>query len=176
MKLTQNTCLLTPEILSFLMCPTYKSLIKVCGGHCHLSCLDFKTTNIERHQSLSFYEVFGKYCCSVAQSCPTLCDPMDCSMPGFPVLQHLGELAQILVRWVGDAIQPCPCHPLLLLPSSFPSIRVFSNDPFLFLENTENYKEGNEWVTHPGIKPWTFLFNYLQFFHWVSMTTHSLWT
>ena len=122
----------------------YICLIKVCGCHCHLSCLDSKTTHIERHQSISFYEVFWKYCCSVAQSCPALCDPMGCSTPGFPVLQHLGELAQILVHWVSDAIQPCPCHHLLLLPSIFPSIRVFSNDPLLFLENIENYKEGNE--------------------------------
>ena len=47
---------------------------------------------------------------SVAQSCPTLCDPMDCSMPGFPVHQQLPELAQTYVHWVGDAIQPS--HPL----------------------------------------------------------------
>ena len=42
----------------------------------------------------------------VAQSCPTLCDPMDCSMSGFPILHHLPELAQTHVHWVGDAIQP----------------------------------------------------------------------
>ena len=48
--------------------------------------------------------------CSVAQSCPALCDPMDCSMPGLPVLHHLLELAQTHVHWVGDAIQPA--HPL----------------------------------------------------------------
>ena len=41
-----------------------------------------------------------------AQSCPTLCDPMDCSTPGFPVLHHLPELAQTDVHSVGDAIQP----------------------------------------------------------------------
>ena len=35
-----------------------------------------------------------KFSCLGAQSCPTLCDPMDCSMPGFPVLHHLPELAQ----------------------------------------------------------------------------------
>ena len=52
--------------------------------------------------------------CSVAHSCPTLCNPMDCSMPGFPVLHHLLELAQTYVHWVSDAIQPS--HPL-----SFPS-------------------------------------------------------
>ena len=44
-------------------------------------------------------------CCLVAQLCPTLCDPMDCSMPGFPVLHHLPEFAQTHVHWVGDAIQ-----------------------------------------------------------------------
>ena len=48
-------------------------------------------------------------CCSVAQSRLSLCDPMDCSTPGFPVLHHLPELAQTHVHWVGDAIQPfCP--------------------------------------------------------------------
>ena len=47
----------------------------------------------------------------VTQSCPTLCDPMDCSTPGFPVLHKLPELAQTHVHRVGDAIQPS--HPLL---------------------------------------------------------------
>ena len=42
---------------------------------------------------------------SVSQLCPTLCDPMDCSMPGFPVLHKLPELAESHVHWVGDAIQ-----------------------------------------------------------------------
>ena len=45
-------------------------------------------------------------CCSVSQLHLTLCDPMDCSTPGFPVLRHLLELAQTHVHWVGDAIQP----------------------------------------------------------------------
>ena len=48
-------------------------------------------------------------CCSGAQLCPTLCNPMDCSTPGLPVLHHLLEFAQTHVHWVGDAIQPsCP--------------------------------------------------------------------
>ena len=48
-------------------------------------------------------------CCSVAQSCPTLCNLMDCSMPGFPVLHYLPKLSQTHVHRVGDAIQPsCP--------------------------------------------------------------------
>ena len=50
--------------------------------------------------------------CSVAKMlCSTLCDPIDCSMPGFPVLQHLPEFSQTHVHWVSDAIQPF--HPLL---------------------------------------------------------------
>ena len=67
--------------------------------------------------------------CSVAQSCPTLCDPKDCSMPGFPAYHQLSELAQTHVHQVGDVIQPS--HPLFLPPSIFPSIRVFSNESVL---------------------------------------------
>ena len=44
--------------------------------------------------------------CSVAQSCPSLCNTMDCSTPGFPVFHHLPESAQTHVHWVDDAIQP----------------------------------------------------------------------
>ena len=51
-------------------------------------------------------------CCPVAQSFLTLCDPMDCNTPGFPVLHCLLEFAQIHVRWVSSAIQPS--HPLSL--------------------------------------------------------------
>ena len=42
----------------------------------------------------------------LVQSCPTVCDSMDCSMPGFPVLQHLLEFAQTHVHWASDAIRP----------------------------------------------------------------------
>ena len=45
-------------------------------------------------------------CCSVVKSCLTLCDPMDCSTPGFPVLHYLPEFSQAHVHGVGDAIQP----------------------------------------------------------------------
>ena len=66
---------------------------------------------------------------SVTQSCLTLCDPMNCSMPSFPVLHYLSEFAQTHVHWVSDAIQPSnSLSPLSVLPSIFPSIRVFSNE------------------------------------------------
>ena len=70
---------------------------------------------------------------SVAQSCPTLCDPMDYIMPGFPVHHQLLEPTQTHVHHIGDAIHPSLiiCHPLLLPPSIFPSIRVFSNESAL---------------------------------------------
>ena len=69
---------------------------------------------------------------SVTQSCPTLCDPMDCSMPGFPVHHHLPEFTQTHVHWVYDSIQPSHLHcPLLLLPSIFSKIRIFSNESAL---------------------------------------------
>ena len=66
---------------------------------------------------------------SVAQSCPTLCDPMDCSMPGLPIHHRGLELTQTHVHWVRDGIQPSFPLSRPLLPSSiFPSIRVFSNE------------------------------------------------
>ena len=46
------------------------------------------------------------FCCSVTKSCPTLCDPTNCSKPGFPVLHYLPEFAQTHVHWVSNAIQP----------------------------------------------------------------------
>ena len=69
---------------------------------------------------------------SVAQSCPTLCDPMNRSMPGLPVDHKLSEFTQTHVHWVSDAIQPS--HPLLASSPLAPnpsSIRVFSNESTL---------------------------------------------
>ena len=70
-------------------------------------------------------------CCSVAKSRLTLCNPMDCSMPGSSGLHYLSDIAQIHVSWVSDAIYLILCHPLLLLPSIFPSIKVFSSESAL---------------------------------------------
>ena len=62
----------------------------------------------------------GYYCGSVAQSHPTVCDPMDCNMPGFPVLHYFLEFAYTQVHWVSDAIQWS--YPLL--PPSPPSLNL----------------------------------------------------
>ena len=71
---------------------------------------------------------------SVAQSCPTLCDPMNRSTPGLPVHHRLPEFTEThhRVHRVSDAIQPShPLSSLLLLPRIPPSIRVFSNESTL---------------------------------------------
>ena len=85
---------------------------------------------------------------SVTQSCPTLCDPMNRSMPGLSVHHQLLESTQTHVHRVGDAIQPS--DPLLSLsppPSIFPRIRVFSNESALHIR-CPNY-----WSFSFGISP-----------------------
>ena len=80
-------------------------------------------------QSLSPCKTFCTYCCcccSVTKSCPTFCDPMYCSMPGFPVLHYLPEFTQVHVHWVSDAI--LPSHPLSTYMLSLPELFPF---PFL---------------------------------------------
>jgi len=85
--------------------------------------------------SLSLFPSSVKCCCccrSVANLCPILCNPMDCSTPGSSVLPYLPELAQTHVHWVGDAIQPShSLSPLPVLLSVFPSTRVFSTESAL---------------------------------------------
>ena len=69
---------------------------------------------------------------SVIQLCPTLCDPMNHSTPGLPVHQNSRSSSKSMsIESVMPANQLILCHPLLLLPSIFPSIRVFSNESAL---------------------------------------------
>ena len=82
--------------------------------------------------SFSLHFLFPLWCCcSVAQACLTLCDPMDCSTPGFPVLHHL-PCSNLFKFRTTESVMPSNhlglCHPLLLLPSASPSIRVFPNE------------------------------------------------
>ena len=92
---------------------------------------------------------------SVAQSCPSLLDPMDHSTPGLPVHHKLPQFTQTHLYWVSDAIQPFHlCHHHLLLPSIIPSIRVFSSESALHIRWPKNWSfsfsisPSNE---HPGL-------------------------
>ena len=79
--------------------------------------------------SLSRFQVYCWCYCSDCRLCPSLCNPMDCSMPGLSVPHHLPEFAQVHVRCIGDAIQPSyPLMPSCPLPSIFPSIRDFFSE------------------------------------------------
>ena len=81
--------------------------------------------------SLSIIFVFFIQFSSVTQSSSTLCDPMDCRAPGLLVHPQLLEFTQIPVHWVSEPSNHLIlCHPLIL-PSIFPSIRVFSNESAL---------------------------------------------
>ena len=85
--------------------------------HCPISYLQWKPVSVAT----------CCYCCSVTKSCPTPCNPMDCSMPCFPVLHYLLKFAQIHVPWVDDAIQPY--HPLS--PSSPPTLSLSQHQGLL---------------------------------------------
>ena len=92
---------------------------------------------------------------SVAQSCPTLCDPVDCSMLGFPVHHQLLELVKLMsIESVMPSNHLILCRPLLLLPPIPPSIRVFSNESALrirwpkYWSFSFNISPSNE---HPGL-------------------------
>ena len=93
----------------------------------------------------NIHSIYFVHCyCSTAQLCPTLCDLMDGSRPGLPVLNHHPELAQTHVHWVGDVIQPS--HPL-----SSPSPPAFnlSQNPSLF----QWVRWPRYWSFHFGISP-----------------------
>ena len=81
----------------------------------------FGFLGLRQSQKLRFIDV----CCSVAKSSPTLCNPMDCNMLGFPVLRYLHEFAQTQVCWVGDAIQQSSVSAFFSCPQSFPASGSF---------------------------------------------------
>ena len=96
----------------------------------------------DKHQNnhIALY-VWPGSCCSVAHSCSTLCDPKNCNTPGLPVL----TISQSLLKPMSiESVMPSNhlilCCPLLLLPSIFPSIRVFSN------ESAQQYEKAWFWT------------------------------
>ena len=75
-----------------------------------------------------------EFSCSVSQLSPNLCHPMDCNTPGFSVLHYLPEFAQLMsIESVMPSNHLILCPHLLLLPSIFPSIGVFSNELVLHI-------------------------------------------
>ena len=92
----------------------------------------------------------GCYYCSAVS---TLCNPMDCSMPGFPILQQFPELAQTHVHWVSDATNHLIlCPPLL--PSIFPSIRVISNESALGIKEPKYWASASASFLPMNIQDW----------------------
>ena len=86
----------------------------------------WRTKYIEMHVQFSSIQFS-----SVSHSCPTLCDPMDCSTPGLPVHHQLPEFTKFMS--IESVMHPTilSCCSLLFLPSIFPSIRIFSNESVL---------------------------------------------
>ena len=107
------------------------------------------TKKLVRHRCLfSFLPPSTVQFSLVTRSCPTLCDPMDCSTPGFPVHHQLPELAQThVIKSVMPSNHLLLYRPLLLLPSIFPSIRVF------FKESVLRIRWPNYWSFSFSISP-----------------------
>ena len=91
----------------------------------------------------------GICCCSVTKSWPTLCDPIDCSMSDFHLLHCL---MSILSEMLSNRL--ILCHPLLLLPSIFPSIRVFSNKSALRIRWPKYWVSASASVLPMNIQSW----------------------
>ena len=103
--------------------------ILVLMGHVYFSIMIYAFVSL-RKSSIECPED----CCSVTQSCPALCDPMDYSMTGFSVLHYLLEFAQTHVHWVSDAISlshpllsPSPAFNLSPASGSFPMSQLFTS-------------------------------------------------
>ena len=90
------------------------------------------TTSWEQKASFNNWSSINRWCCLVAKLCLSLCDPMDCSTPAslsFTISWSLLKLTSIELVVPFDHLRFC--RPLLILPSIFPSVRVFSNESAL---------------------------------------------
>ena len=107
----------------------------------------------------------------VTQSCPTLCDQIDCSMPGFPVHHQLPEFTQTNVHWVSDAIQPS--HPVILISSCLQSFPVSGSFPM-----SQFFASGDQSIVVSALV-WAFAMNILDWFPlgltgWISLLSKGL--
>ena len=114
------------EIVKQLLFFSYKQLLNTQGGASQWVLITIYFVLVEILVTFKFCNCFDIFIIwskhvsvQVSHSYPTLCDPMDCSIPGFPVHHQLPELTQTHVHWVGDAIQPS--H-----PRSSPSPHAFN--------------------------------------------------
>ena len=124
-------------LLSFVLLNLVIYWASLLGYHANTStCLSSKLSSWYYQRKLFLLQCFllipSVQFSSAPQSCLTLCNPMDCSTPGFPIHHQLPGLAQAHVHQLSDAIQPTlPLHPLLPLPSIFLRVRVFSSESVL---------------------------------------------
>ena len=134
---TMSTCPFSMSATLILPCKYYSAIKRNKIGSFEVMWMNLESV-IQREVSQkekNKYHISSVQFSSVAQSCLPLCDPMDCSTPDLPVHHQLLEFTQTHVHWVSDAIQPSLlCRPLLLPPSIFPSIRVFSNESALHIK------------------------------------------
>ena len=96
--------------------------------------------------------------CSVTKSYPTLCNPIDISMPGFPVLHYLPEFVQTHAYWVGDAIKPS--YPLSLAPN--PALNLSQHqDIFQWVSSSSQVDKGLELQIQHQSFQWIFRVDFL---------------
>ena len=114
-------------------------------------CLNCNTWDLFKpwHTAFFLWHVGSSFQFSSAQSCLTFCDPMNHSMPGLPVQHQLPVQYQSLHKLMSiESVMPSNhlilCHSLLFLPSTFPSVRVFSNESAVFIR----------WLNY-----WSFIFS-----------------
>ena len=94
----------------------------------YCKCVSFPKVSALNTRMIHFLKL-KSLSCSVAQLCPTLCNPMDCSTPGSLSITSSWSLLKLMfIESVMPPNLPNLCHPLLLLSSIFPSIRVFSSE------------------------------------------------
>ena len=114
--------------------------------------------NFRELQPKTFKNLGCMNCCSISQSCLTLCRSMNCSTPGFPVLHHLPELAQTHVHWIIDAIQPSSP----LLSPSPPAFNLSQHQVlFYWVSSLHQMSKVLEFQLHHQSFQWIFRIDFL---------------
>ena len=112
-KCIYNSSIWLGESISYFS--TISEYHPIISLYCNLIIDSLMEVNLDCNYSSCIFKFSSVQFSSVAQSCSTLCDPMNCSTPGLPVHHHFPKFTRIHIHRVGDAIQPS--HPLL---SPFP--------------------------------------------------------